>query len=139
MYNYTVRVEIGVRSEHSMFDPHFRRTSTIMASCGLDPALAFFPCSRALHVKGIILPENLDTTADIGISSAMSRERNVLLPEDSRTCQQLAEIHTRRPDSTRPACCSAQQQKACDNLSYPCTTKTAFSLAFSVISPTGKC
>jgi hypothetical protein len=46
-----------------MFDPHFRCTSTIMASCGLDPALAFFPFSRAL-----------DTSANIGISSAMSHE-----------------------------------------------------------------
>lgn len=41
----TVRVEIDVRSKHSiifMFELHFRCTSTIVTSCDLDLVLAFF-------------------------------------------------------------------------------------------------
>jgi hypothetical protein len=63
-----------------MFDPHFRCTSTIIASRVLEPALAFY-CG-VLHMKGRLLPEDSVTLADIGISSVASRERNELLPED---------------------------------------------------------
>jgi hypothetical protein len=53
-----------------------------MASCILDPALAYFPCSGVLHVKSRLLPEDSLASADIGISSTVSRERNELLPKD---------------------------------------------------------
>jgi hypothetical protein len=42
----TVRVEIGVRSEHSMI--LCLTHSTIMASCILDPALALLPLLRSV-------------------------------------------------------------------------------------------
>jgi hypothetical protein len=74
---------------------HCRCISTIMASCILDPALAYFPCSGVLHVKSRRLPE--DSITYIGIRSIMSRERNELLysplTKDCGTCQQLADIH----------------------------------------------
>ena len=64
-----------------------------MVSCSLDLALAFFPCSRALHVKGRQLPEIQHTSADIGISSLMSREINELLPEDIEGRRGLGASH----------------------------------------------
>jgi hypothetical protein len=57
-------------------------TSPIIASEIINPALAYLPCSRVLHVKSRLLPEDSLTSADIGISSTVSRERNELLPED---------------------------------------------------------
>jgi hypothetical protein len=45
--------------------------STIIASYTEHPALAYFPCSRVLHVKCMLLPKDLLTSPEIGgISSA---------------------------------------------------------------------
>ena len=41
-------------------------TSPIIASGILNPALAYLPCSRALHVKCRLLPEDLITSPNIG-------------------------------------------------------------------------
>src|SRR5579859_7754780 len=41
-------------------------TSPIIASGILNPALAYLPCSRPLHVKYRLLPEDLITPPDIG-------------------------------------------------------------------------
>jgi hypothetical protein len=41
-------------------------TSPIIASGILNPALAYLPCSRALHVKCRFLPEDLITPPNIG-------------------------------------------------------------------------
>jgi hypothetical protein len=85
-----------------MFDPHFRYTSAIMASWGLDPALAFFPCSRELHVKGGLLPEDSDISVDIGISFICHvREMNFCLRiEDFGTCHSSLTPPNRLTDST---------------------------------------
>jgi hypothetical protein len=66
------------------FGPHFPRTSTTMASCILDPALALFLCSRVLHVKYRLLPKDLLTLEDIGEGIA----------KDYGTCHQLADATT---------------------------------------------
>ena len=44
-------------------------TSSIIASGILNPALAYLPCSRVLHVKCRLLPEELITSPDIGTRS----------------------------------------------------------------------
>jgi hypothetical protein len=58
-----------------------------MASCILNPALAYVPCSGVSQVKFRLLPKDLLTLADmgaaIGISSIVSRDINELLPEDT--------------------------------------------------------
>jgi hypothetical protein len=41
-------------------------TSPIIASGILKPALAYLPCSRVLHVKCRLLPEDLITSPNIG-------------------------------------------------------------------------
>jgi hypothetical protein len=41
-------------------------TSLIIASGILNPALAYLPCSRALHVKCRLLPKDLIMSPDIG-------------------------------------------------------------------------
>jgi hypothetical protein len=41
-------------------------TSPIIASDILNPALAYLPCPRALHVKYRLLPEDLITSPNIG-------------------------------------------------------------------------
>jgi len=43
----------------------FGHTSPIIASGILNPALAYLPCSRALHVKCRLLPEDLITSPNI--------------------------------------------------------------------------
>jgi hypothetical protein len=51
------------------------RTSPIIASGILNPAHAYLPCSKALHVKCRLLPEDLITSPDIGTNSVASREK----------------------------------------------------------------
>ena len=60
-------------------------TSPIIASGILNPALAYLPCSRALHVKCRLLPKDLIMSPDIGTNSVASRERNELLPKGLKT------------------------------------------------------
>src|SRR5438552_334633 len=42
-----------------------RHTSLIIASSILNPALAYFPCSRALHVKCRCLPKDITSSPNI--------------------------------------------------------------------------
>ena len=53
-------------------------TSPIMASGILNPALAYLPCSRALHVKCKLLLKDLITLPDIGTNTG--QRRRISLP-----------------------------------------------------------
>ena len=69
---YTVRVGIGVSpniNDFAFVAPHFKLTSTIVASRGLEPTLVFIPYSRVVNV----LPRVSTHSADIGINSGKSR------------------------------------------------------------------
>jgi hypothetical protein len=53
-------------------------TSLIIAGGILNLALAYLPCSKALHVKCRLLPEDVTLSPNIG--TIVSRERNEILP-----------------------------------------------------------
>jgi hypothetical protein len=48
-------------------------TSLVITSGILNPALAYFPCSRALHVKCRLLPEDLIKLLDVGTNSVAEK------------------------------------------------------------------
>jgi hypothetical protein len=59
----------------------FRHTIPIIASGILNPTLAYLPCSRALHMKCRLLPEDLIMSPDIGTNSGKSLTIFDVLPE----------------------------------------------------------
>ena len=58
-------------------------TSPIIASGILNPALAYLPCFRALHVKCILLPKDLITSPDIG--TVVFRVKRACIPRTDAT------------------------------------------------------
>ena len=56
-------------------------TSPIIASGILNPALAYLPCSRALHVKCRLLPEDLIMSPNIGLEYMASEDGSLCLYE----------------------------------------------------------
>jgi hypothetical protein len=63
----TVTSEIGFSSKIIVLKLT-GNTNPIMASGILNPALAYLPCSKALHVKCRLLPENLIVSPNIETS-----------------------------------------------------------------------
>ena len=100
----TVTGEIGFSPKINVFklNSRFWTHQPYYNQRHLNPALAYFLCSWALHVKCGLLLEDLIESPNIG--TVASRERNELLPKDCIwPLQNILEVGLRRLN-TSPRC-----------------------------------